>query len=367
MISRIRLSQLCGYLFIAIHSLSKGFSLSQSDTIYYLISIFSLIVLAVKAINCEFSKKEFLCYSGSMLLAMLVFLTSGNLTILLSIMAIFACKDLHVKELLKTIFFTRSFAFLTMIIISSLGIVPGNDIFFNRGDEILFRRSFGYLHPNETALQLIIIATSGILLIEKRKNKNIALCVFFLLNHLVYMATYSRSSFLIILLFLILEGLVINFKFFASCIKKFTPMIVIVPLIITILFMTSYGDLDFLYRIDEVLTGRVQYVHMITRYTLPQPLGINYDVFDLARIYIDNGFIKLLYIDGIVFSILMIPALVTLIRKFKKYGKVDYLVVVILFLFYAITESSFDNAINTYIWLMLPTTLMSKKYREELL
>ena len=364
MISKIRLSQICGYFFILIHSLSKGLSLSQSDNIYYFISIISLCVLAIKAINCEFHKKEFLFYFISVFLAIIVYLLSGNLTILLSVMAIFACKDLNVKSLVKIILFTRILAFMAMFLLSNMDVIPDNDILFNRGNDILYRKSFGYLHPNETALQLIIISTSAILLLEKRKNKNIGLLILFLLNYWMYKATYSRSSFLIILMFLIMEGLIVNFRIFSILIRKFSGVIIVIPILITIVFMICYGKVGFLYEVNELLTGRVQYAYIIGHYTLPKLFGINYGEFDLEKIYIDNGFIKLLYIDGIIFFILMIPFAFALIKKFKKYPNADYLVVMIMFFFYAITESSFDNAINTYIWLLSPAVLIKNKFKE---
>ena len=364
MISKSKLSEICGCVFIAIHSLCKGFSFSQADTIYYVISIFSLLVLAFKAINCEYSIKEFLYYSISIFLAILVFMFSGNLTILLSVMAIFACKDLKIKSFLKIIFFTRCFSFLSMILLSSFNIISTNDIIFNRGNEILFRKSFGYLHPNETALQLILIVTSGLLLLEKQRNKNIAIIIFGVLNYLVYMATYSRSTFLIILMFLILEVLVVNISIVSKMIKKFIGVILIVPIIVTIIFMNFYGEIEILYEVNELLTGRVQYAYLICNLIKPRLFGISYEIFDLEKIYIDNGFIKLLYIDGIIFTLLLIPFVISLIKKIKRFGKIDYLVVMILFFFYAITESSFDNSINTYIWLLYPTLMIKRNYRE---
>lgn len=358
------MAAICGYIFIIIHSFAKGLSMSQSNIEYYALSILSLVFLAIKAYHSTFSKKEFIFYFIALFVGILVFATSTNLTILLSIMAIFAAKDLSTKKLLGTIFVTRTISFFLMVLLSTMNIIPDNNLIFDRSGEILYRMSFGYLHPNETALQIIIIITSLTLLLNERWKKNISLAAGFVLGYLIYWCTYSRSTFIALLLFIILEFCVINFRSIFRLILKYSKWIALMPFFITIVFALFYQTGGIFNVIDKIFTGRLYYIDAIINFARPKLFGIDYGVFNDEKIYIDNGFVKLLYIDGIICCVMAAIYANNFLNICKNRRKSEYVVLFVSILFYALTESSLDNAINSYIWLIYPTMVTSRKMEE---
>ena len=82
------------------------------------------------------------------------------------------------------------------------------------------------------------------------------------------------TSFFIISLFLLLEVMAINFSLIRKLIKKFIGVILIIPVIVTFVFMCFYGKIEFLYWIDDLLTSRVEYVYLIFEFIKPNLFGI---------------------------------------------------------------------------------------------
>lgn len=355
-----KISIISSYIFIAIFCLCKGFALDQSDKIYIIISAISLIFICTKILFSEFTKKEVIIYSCLIVLSGVIFLFSKRLTIILSVLLILSSKDMKPESIFKTIFYTRLFSFLCMIFLSSLEIIPSNNILFYRDGEELSRKAFGYSHPNEAASQLFLIVTSGILFLKNKKMKNIACLISIVPCFLLYKVTYSRSSILVTSMFIIVELITINIKFFNKILKKFSVFIGVLPIVITAFFAIFYGKVEFLDKINELLTGRVYYVDLICKSLNPRLFGISNDVIS-NELNFDNSYIKILYYDGIVLFLVYIIGFIYFIKNAIAKNKFEFISFALIFAFYGISEGYLNNAIINFSLLLYPFVMKKDK------
>ena len=150
---------------------------------------------------------------------------------------------------------------------------------------------------------------------------------------------------------------------------RLSPIIYLMPILITFIFAIGYGRIEFLYKIDQLLTSRVMYVNKIFLVASPRFIGthLNYDQI-FAGINIDNGTIKIMYHHGVIwFIVYTLYNLCGLIKSRCNMRYSNIYLVAIFMAFYGLTEGFIDNAMINYTLLCIPFLIKKggKKTYEE--
>lgn len=261
----------CIYMFMSIlNSTYIDDLISIYTKIFNLIQIFLIFCFAFLFLtNLKISRKRIVMYYIFLVL-LLVILSSNNdkLLIMLVLMILAYPKKLELSFMLNAIIKNNILAIIITIILSKTGLIT-DYTFVQRN---VTRHSLGFVSAN--ALANIISATVMLHLIYKKDKWNMANNIIWLTVLLfIQNVTNSRLAFIIGLLTLLFA----NFnkqiiqkerkpKYIFEIAKYIFPVLLIFMILITI-YCTVIPYNDFLYKINEMFTGRLnQMINFYKKY-----------------------------------------------------------------------------------------------------
>lgn len=204
------------------------------------------------------------------------------------------------EERLKSILLLLSFSYILTLIFYFLGFLDCN-IYGIRdyGEYEIFRNSLGFVHPN-TTMSLLFPIFSLLYYLYYPKYKYIIISFILIVGKIILDLTYSRTTFLLIILFLIL--ILIKDKY----IKKLKYLFLMEGIIIE--FLTFYLPIYFKNTIlDEVFSGRLRfYYYYLSKCKMTLLGNENVRIF-YEKYFLDSSYLQLLFENGIIgFSMLTI-------------------------------------------------------------
>lgn len=280
------------YMFLI--SLAKGFALNSRDSIYVALFAIGIILILLKMINESYTKREIFFLSSIMIIGLISFLIANNTTILFTSAAFFGMKNIDYKRTIKIVFMAHLIAFLSMLLLTYLGIIENNFIIFYRNNQFAKRYDFGYGHPNSAHMEFGMILLLFLYLHKERISIfRIILILFF--NHILYTFTYSRTAYIIVIIAL-LVFIAIEYKGIRKTLMHIFKISYLVLFVLTIVVSLLHSELEIISNLDLLLTGRLRFNKILLT-------GDNLSLFGREKfsefVVIDNGFISLLYNGGI--------------------------------------------------------------------
>ncbi|WP_029232808.1 O-antigen ligase family protein [Butyrivibrio sp. VCB2006] len=198
-------------LYFAIMIGARAAGLYEGMTIYNISLVLGLGLFALKMIVTEHSLKEYAIAAGFLLLAVIVYLRTGEKGLLVCFSMMLGMKSVSVMKVVRTGIIVAGSIILIRIITGALGLVNG--IYYpqeREGVGLMFRESLGYAHPNTLHMNVLMLTMLVMFYISKTlKGDKIRLliysCLAFLFNFYVFQYSGSRTGLLGSIAFLVVN------------------------------------------------------------------------------------------------------------------------------------------------------------------
>ena len=318
-----------------------------------IIAIFAISIIII--FSKKMKKKDFY--------KLLIFITFGIVTILkiVSVNYIFPIliainfydkdnKEESIRKLIKYFFISLSIAYLSVIILNFVGVLPSHNLIRFKSGNMIIRQSLGFSHPAFVGLYFIFIVCAYFCL-NKINKLNILITI--TLSFFIYKICDSRITFVCSILFVVMI-LSKNNKVFLNYIKKIIPYLFIFLTFFTIgatILFAKY-KLNF---IDAIFSNRLSiYNEVINNMNiLRNPIGGN----AVENIVLDNFYLVVFLYFGFIGYIIWALFYYISSKNLKEDFILDIIQIIILV--YGLADS---NVIVTSINFMISVQFLSLLY-----
>lgn len=340
------------FIFIFSSIVLEYSELSYYDNLDILRKILLLLIYALLMLKILIDNKssiKYLLIIGSILSCFFLSYYFSGYSILFKVaLLICAAKDIDFNKLIKFDIKIKTIFVMIVIGLCLFGVIP--DYIFNRGTDEVLRHSLGFIHPNILAGLIMTLCFEWVYLrFYKMKIYDYLLVI--TLFGAIYFITDSRTSTIAVALFLILS---IIFRYIPVVFEKvkifkiltvlLAPLCTIISIIVCNKFTWSDPVLK---AINEIFTGRIYQASVFIKKYGFFPLGQKIEMIsyrdaladNVKAAIIDNAYINLGIIYGIVPLVLFCIALMLLSRKAIKDKNYPLLVTIITFTIYGFMET----------------------------
>lgn len=201
---RIKLSELCFYLFFASLLFAKGIGLYDGQTGFKILLLVALVGWAGKMLLTSYQWRELPLYVILAVLGGITYLVSRDKGALLVILLLLAIKNMELKKVFRVGAAVWCTSFGTLFLLTSLHIMQSPFKVHDRlGMGRIIRWSLGYAHPNVLHISYFALACFLIYLLQERFRFRY-LILLELGNLYVFMYSLSTTGFLVTTIFLAL-------------------------------------------------------------------------------------------------------------------------------------------------------------------
>ena len=230
---------------------------------------------------------------------------------------------------MKYVFFISCFFYILVLCLNNFGVLEFNNIDYGMrklGDKEIIRYALGFNHPN-TAMSLLIPIFSLLYYIYYPKYKKIVVGVILIIGKIVFDLTFSRTTFLLIILFVVLIFLKDKY------IEKLKLFFLLEGFFI--IFITFYLPINFRdSKLGGILSGRLWFFY---QYFIREKLSF-FGNKGMEKIYLefplDNVYLRTLYENGIfgfILLVILIFIVMYILFKNKDYKAVRIFSVILMF------------------------------------
>ena len=355
-LKNIELSELPCWCFLITVFVIKGFDMEISSGIsLFILGLFLLLSLP-KILTERYSLKSIIIYGLISIIGIINFFFGHSEIFLFLAFTLIVSKGLNPKDILKLAFFILSACLIFNVFFSIVGIIENAPFeIYRQGSGIVKRFAFGFSHPNAFHLSFFICSTLYLILYYRKSN------IFFIilliaLDLLVYYFTKSRTGLALSLLSFVSYYLIFRFKKIKDIFVFISPLILFFCILLPFLLGYTYGQLDIVDKLDNLLTGRIYYINfLLENFSFPLFGSTIYNNY----VNFDNGFISLLYESGSIAFIIFIILLFETLFYMRKRNDYSLIFLLIFFAIYGITEAFFQS-ITSNICLFLFLFILNK-------
>lgn len=327
-------------IFVFIMFFLKGIGLSATDKIYTVMYVVSLIFATVKIFNSKYKKKQFINIVILILIGLVNFIFNGETTILFTALLLFTIKDVNLKKIFKTIFLARFISYVFMIILPIFGITQMNVFKFYRASigQFVNRYAFGFSHPNLAHSSfLLIIILIGYLFYNKINMRHLFLIE--IINYILYTFTYSRTGFFLLTFYVTVLFLAKKSKRISGFICNNLNRFLFCFIIVSFLLAIGYNKIEFINKIDILLTGRISYMQTVFyNYRIPLISSNRY-----IGVLFDNGYFDLIYNGGFLAFIWFMYNQIKTNNIIKENFMIKEALMTLFLMFYSLFESYYPS------------------------
>lgn len=347
------LQQFLVILFWVFAELMYGFeltSITMPEAIHQILLMGTVFIFMVTVFKAKWNFSEILRSMLLLLMALLVYLSSGE-TLYLSLMM--AAIVVHVGRYdlsMKTIFWTRLILTLIIIFLSLIGILPNKAYIISKGVfGVQVGYSLGYYHPNNLA-QAIFMLVLLFLAINRDRLTNSKMFLLLTIDLATYLISKSKTVFFILTILLVLTWLVYKKRLKIKSI----PTIIYVTAICLFFVLGSYwysqvtgGLKKLLWSANGLFNYRL--AHAASMFSaLPLTLFgkiVDTNILQLQYGYniVDDGYVFILFNYGIIGAIFIMFLYLYSINRLCKKRNYIFVLTIISFL----TLATMENVIRT--------------------
>ena len=330
-----------------------------------------ILLLILSAIYEDHTRTQWFILIGGLIIYLFGLLNHyNNLEELILVSLMFAMSNSNPKKIIRGSVILIFVFLLIVTLASKIGIIQ-NLLFYREG---AVRQSLGMMHPL-TYAGFILYACSGLVVTSKNNNIWWKILLLILCGLFIYKVNGARNDtvgmfFLVLCLFSTFLPEKIN-----KVISYF--LIILLPVMIFIsIFSIKYISYtsNFYPIINDVLHGRLDLQMQVWSFFEPKFFGQFILQNGLGRstqkivnyFYIDNSYLRLLFMNGILFFVLFLIIFFSLIYRLMHHKLYKVAFVIIVLAFAGITEDSFINPLmNIFIMMFItPTPLLVQSFKE---
>lgn len=340
-----------------------------------ILQIISLTIAFIVLCNAKYKKKEIVYIVMFGILMIIIYINSNILYLVTNIIALALLRDIELDKILTKMFYTKIILALILIMLLLLGIIHNETIYrITDNGENIIRNCLGFIHPNTAFWNFFTIV--ALYVYYKRNNMNkIDYLSIIIISGIMYKLTNSRTGIYCVFLLLILVFISNNFTklfnlFFIkrSIIYSFSilTLISIIPS-----FLYAKTNIELFKIINEITSGRVYLGSILYKEYSISWFGTYIElVTDTSRLTIDNGFVYMSVVFGIVFMVMMSILYIKLFKKMYKDERYIEISLILVFFVYCMAEKVFFNiftnfTIAFFVYLLYNNSNIKPKYNKK--
>lgn len=318
----------------------------------------TFLLFACKVATTKYTLKEWMCMIGIGIIAGISYLVNEKDEVVRVVVLVAACKDLPLKNILKTTLYVTAIGSVILFLLSITGIYGKLTMTANFGRGpfpgiVETRYCFGMGHPNAFQCMLFMM-TVLCLYLYAEEMKLYHFFILLVINYVFFYFTDSNTSFLVAGAAIIGVAVMKYWKWLqTSKLAYGSGVLLVLAIVIFCAIGSHYGrETIFMYHLDQILNGRFQYAYVVEASRLE-----NWKLFAAPQNteFFDAAFIKLFYWYGIIPGSLYV--FMNLYLIYHSYKSKDYalLVMVVAFTVFSIMEAHLISwyLLRNYLWIML--------------
>lgn len=353
------------YWLLDVTLIKTGLNYSWAKLMLLLIGGFSFLI---HWINTIYTPKELFKQLVLFAIILCTFIFSGmqNTGFLIIFPAIVGLKNVHIKEVVKVMFWTMSIYLFVFILLCFIKILP-SDVFMKKDafGNVYKMITFGNQHGNTIYVVWFNILCSYIYAYYDKLKKSSFLYLT-ILSIIMYLLLYSRTGIILSIIVLILSYIVKFTKItLPEKLNKITSFLIKYSYLIFYITVFSIAaflhETEFFTFLNNLVSSRIAEV----RHYL---IDIGFGLFPQKIIYYwicDNTQIKILVSYGLIFtSVYLIYSIKTIQYLLKKNLKIE-IVMMLMYLLYSYSEVAFFKPISDFTMLFFSYAIFESYYKSE--
>lgn len=331
-----------------------------------------ILVLVISIFLIKHSLIEYLWLSIGIIISGLNFYVIKDLHTFFIIIMLFSFRKTSPRSIIKVTLIVTIIMLCILFLCSELNYIP--NLSFYRGN--LIRQSFGTQYPLVFSVYVFYICMCLSLLYGK--NKKVILSALFILV-LLFLNKYTNSrndeiSILLLIIVIWIMDLPAKVLYFISKIGTIVyPFLILLSVYIT--NFVPYTSNLYLF-LDRLFSGRLGlqagiiklYKLSLFGNTIPQ-IGLGGQTQSISNyFYIDNSYMRYMYMDGLIFFIFMLVTIIYTLLKLNR-NKLSIIAIFLLIIcFNGITSDSFyymnTSLLMPLFFICVPNYILDFKRRE---
>lgn len=335
---------------------AKAIGLYEGQFWYNVCLLIGGALFAVKVLVTKHSILEYVMILALMALGSIIYLQSGEKSLLIFFTMMIGMKNVSIDKVFKTGCAIWLTAFVSMYVLSVVGILPERAYVLERyGWPPILRHSLGYPHPNTLHVTYFVLSVLLMFSLRSLSKKYLtAISVILMLgNCYVFMYSLSRNGFLITsvyiflnLYFLLREN---RSKLENVIIRLIFPFSAVVLIIFPLIVKGNAFEI-----LNRIFAGRFVFTRHFLTYEPLKLFGIREIPVPAPNYVIDSSYIYLIFRLGLVAFVLYFAVMLWLINDLVKADKRAELAVVLAFTIGGINETYlFNQSFKNFIFLFL--------------
>lgn len=281
----------------------------------------------------------------------LTFILCKEQLILIYIIMAISSKNIDNDKIIKYYLGFNLLFLLVVVIGNMIGVIPDTaDLHYRIVNDVQkIRHDFGFGNPNAMFFYLMPIYT-GYIYIRYEKYNWVDRIVLWSVAIFVYVTTYSRTGFAVIVLGLIMIEIfkridIFKFNFIKKIVINVPLILIVVSLFIGFVFAASP-------KLNSLLSARPEYWNKYLR--VISILGNVQSSSMLATYPLDNSYVYLLSLYGILVTVLFVLITNYSLNKFIEQKDYKFVIITTMFFLYGFGENIlFSASLNFTLILML--------------
>ncbi len=360
---RVSLQELIYLIYFAIMLGAKAIGLYEGQTLYNICLLVGVAFLGIKILITKHSALEYFLMAALIALGVVVYLQSGEKSLLIFLMMMLGVKNVSLDKIFKTGTAIWLTAFVTMYVLSVVGVIPEKAFILDRyGWPPILRHSLGYPHPNTLHVTYFVLCILLLYSLRSLSKKHItAISIVLVLgNCYVFMYSLSRSGFFITLLYLFLN-LYFIWKENRSRLEKVIVNLVFPISALFYIFFSLVLKGQVFELANRYTAGRLVFTRHFLTYEPLKLFGIREIPVPLQHYVIDSSYIYLIFRLGIVAYLLYFVVMIWFINDLLMKNKRAELAVVLALTIGGVNETYlFNQSYKNFIFLFLGCFIYAK-------
>ena len=334
------------YRYIDMWSYSLNNHTEQSiGVILLIITVVCMIIFRLRVKKNHMNK---IILAGIICIVMYLITKSTNFLILYLFVIAFSNDHDGDEKFLKYFFISSIFLFCVTLFLNSIGFLPNNIIVRIENGEYTYRSNLGFYGANSLFLCMypIIVSFLALYYVDKKltKKKILIFLTILVLSVYFYEKTDCRAGILSVFFVLTLCNCK---KLYSYKITKFIAKYYYVIFLVISLFCALYFGNTTTTILNRLSSGRMYYWNYYIRNTGLSFFGTP----AIQGIPLDNLYLHLLYVYGMVFTILYLFVIFIVSKKVLNSRKLIF--IILSFAFYSFFENNISFSYNFLIVLQL--------------
>lgn len=352
MTAKVKVNEWLFVVLFAVGTLGNVLEIPGENPMLRLMMMLGGFLCFIRLTQISYDKKSLIIYIVLIIVSFFVWIKSGEFSPLVTSIILFFSRNIDFDKIIDWSLFIRIVALLLIFVLLLVGLRTDSVNPFWRNGHFIERHTFGYQSSNTMQIQYSYLTA---LLLYKYYDKMKIKTVFFMMivNAILYYYTKSRTGFLLITMILMLF-LFRKKKIVKKIIIKFSIFIMPIIMFVSYFSMFFYGKIGLLYKLDELLTGRLGYCH--TLYTLFGFSLFGANVSSTNIIY-DNSYVRILINLGILYSLFLFIMMFRVTWMATKQKNTKLLLILITFQLIGFTESIYGYIFSNITLFLINSVL----------